>query len=1088
MLSKRYFINNKLNNLLWELGDLLGNGFESHIVEVIKKQLLPYYDRGVSLTSTSRTRDDGKDIVISSKIDLLDIIENNFYIGNLDTMKIYIECKSSNKGPISFNDITGNIDRISKDKINYFVLITNTTIMPYTYYILENKCKRLNIKFMLVDQYILYKYLKKQKSMIGNINIYTNITNIYSEYQILSYENNNKNKCEIFLLLRNYKCTTEKIDINLISNRNWKIDNDLSFYVLLPNQGTCINLNVSKQFNDGSDDLSFLIKTKSSEHVIDITGVNLSNSFNPAFVGKQHIEIVRELYQLIQSDSYIIRYIIGEAGTGKTRIIDELEKETSGKNISVLRISCTKNETLLKNKISSFLIKEGFINEISKINDLYEILNSIKSSYKKCLIIFDDFHNLTEQLDTIKKLFFNTMSKNLKIIFVGRNDYSVENLKYFNFLSLCENKKAQIKGYILRCMDDNDASDFIRNIIPDIPEIVFLRIKKMSNNNPLFIIQFIEYLLEINLAEVVNRSLICICNIDKFSSLTYIPGKIEDLYKKRFSNLSINSEYDECLEFMYIFAMLGIQISKDKIICFFENNQEKLDILIKRKFIKFNNDSTINIFHESIYLYLNKLISKKPSLRKKIAKKIISKPYLMENLSDFDCGQINFYAGNNKEAEKKFVPIIDFCRNINNYTAININIEYYEYLESVFKLVENRKDFELLCNILICKIYTALHYFTPIKAIDECEEAERKIKIKQELNSNNKLITNILTLKAHSCVNAGRLKQAQNIYIKLLSQYMVDNQCLDKKSNFDMYDRLSGLYLRYNKSSAAENFNLAATCIAQELDSKVLLGLTEITKAKLSLYSDFTKSYSHLENARDYLIKSGVKRNISHNNITIAAYTIMKNKKNSIVLSKIKNNLIDYLDEAIQNFYPSSIIRCYLLLAISDFCINDDNFFKSSAWIQKGIDSSIHHGILTYIWMFYNLKFIIATKLDKEPHDIAVIAEIIFKILKQQNLLQSVETNLTYSNILVFTNILRFYSKHSFEKTFYNKISQMNLSERNSTCDFNCGKDECLYSCANDIGLFRKQYHRIKTGKLLFTDNYSYDFIDEETGYYIVFA
>lgn len=213
MLSKRYFINNKLNNLLWELGDLLGNGFESHIVEVIKKQLLPYYDCGVSLTSTSRTRDDGKDIVISSKIDLLDIIENNFYIGNLDTMKIYIECKSSNKGPISFNDITGNIDRISKDKINYFVLITNTTIMPYTYYILENKCKRLNIKFMLVDQYILYKYLKKQNSMIGNINIYTNITNIYSEYQILSYENNNKNKCEIFLLLRNYKCTTEKLTL-----------------------------------------------------------------------------------------------------------------------------------------------------------------------------------------------------------------------------------------------------------------------------------------------------------------------------------------------------------------------------------------------------------------------------------------------------------------------------------------------------------------------------------------------------------------------------------------------------------------------------------------------------------------------------------------------------------------------------------------------------------------------------------------------------------------------------------------------------------------------------------------------------------
>lgn len=610
----------------------------------------------------------------------------------------------------------------------------------------------------------------------------------------------------------------------------------------------------------------------------------------------------------------------------------------------------------------------------------------------------------------------------------------------------------------------------------------------MSNNNPLFIIQFIEYLLEINLAVIVNHSLISFCNIEAFSNATYLPNKIEDLYHKRCNNLLTHYKNSECLNFMFVFAMLGIEISQDKAVCFFEDNQETLDVLLKRKFLKINDNSTISIYHESLYLFFKKNLLTNIKLRKKIAKLILDKPYLMENISEFDIGQINYYAGNDKKALNLFTPIIECCKKLNNYTAIDINIEYYDYLESIFELTRKNNDIELLQNILICKIYTALHYFTPVKAISECEDVESKIKINSTLNFDNNFLSNILALKAHSCVNAGKLKYAQNIYVKLLSEYILDEQFMNKKSAFDMYDRLSGLYIRYNMYTAANNFNRLAREIAHELNSNVLLGLTEITKAKIELFSDFNQSFFHLENAQKYLMKSEVKRNISHNNITLAAYTILKNKSDIVGLMNIRNNLLKYLNEAITNYYPSSVIRCYLMLAITDFCINDDKFKKSEAWIQKGINSSIQHGIASYIWMFYNLKFIIATKLNKEPQYIAEISETIFKILKQQNLLQSVETKLTYSNILVITNILKFYSTYSFEMGFYRKISQIELSDRNTTCDFNCDKYECLYSCSNDISLFKKQYKRIQEGKLLFTDNYTYNFIDEETGYYIVFV
>lgn len=391
-------------------------------------------------------------------------------------------------------------------------------------------------------------------------------------------------KCEIYLLLRNYKSTTEKIDINLISDRNWEISDNSFFSIILPNQCSCINISVRKKFNDGIEELSFLFKTNESEHIIDINGIQLSNCFESEFIGKQHKNIVNKLTQSICSENYMVRYIIGEAGTGKTRIIDEIQKELSGKNISILRILCTNNENLVKKRICKFLINESFVQEVSYNDDLIKTLKSINTSYKKCLLILDDFHNLTNMLEMIKDLFTIKMPEKLKIIFVGRNDYSVGNIKYYNFISFCENNEA-IKGYRLLCMDDKDTSKFIRSIIPDIPEIIFSKVKEMCNNNPLFIIQFIEYLLEINLAVIVNRSFISICNLDAFSSLTYIPSKIEDVYKKRCKNLSSDNEHKECLEFLYIFAMLGIQIPQYKIICFFENKQEKLDVLVKRKYI-----------------------------------------------------------------------------------------------------------------------------------------------------------------------------------------------------------------------------------------------------------------------------------------------------------------------------------------------------------------------------------------------------------------------------------------------------------------------------------------------------------------------
>ena len=71
---------------------------------------------------------------------------------------------------------------------------------------------------------------------------------------------------------------------------------------------------------------------------------------------------------------------------------------------------------------------------------------------------------------------------------------------YYSFVHFTENDK-RVWTWKLTSFSDDDTKNFIRLIIERIPDVALDRIWRMSNNNPLFIIHFIEYLLELNLVE-----------------------------------------------------------------------------------------------------------------------------------------------------------------------------------------------------------------------------------------------------------------------------------------------------------------------------------------------------------------------------------------------------------------------------------------------------------------------------------------------------------------------------------------------------------------------------------------------------------
>lgn len=191
-----------------------------------------------------------------------------------------------------------------------------------------------------------------------------------------------------------------------------------------------------------------------------------------------------------------------------------------------------------------------------------------------------------------------------------------------------------------------------------------------------------------------------------------------------------------------------------------------------------------------------------------------------------------------------------------------------------------------------------------------------------------------------------------------------------------------------------------------------------------------------------------------------------------------------------ENRFASSVIRSYLVLSALEFFSYDNkkSFCTAEKLLSDGIDASIRYGIGTYIWEFYNLKYIIAAKQHADSDYIMKVIETIRRMLKQQNLCYLGSLDFCYANVLVLTNIAK-YLKH--ESEFYQFLAGITYNDNryNSGCDFNCGGQDCVYVCEQSIARFKEEFTKIQHNKLLLVDDkQSYGLIDEETGYYIALS
>lgn len=228
---------------------------------------------------------------------------------------------------------------------------------------------------------------------------------------------------------------------------------------------------------------------------------------------------------------------------GKSRFIDEFIKMISKQSYFIKSFDLKPQNQETMTEIYNFLEIE-----IQNSSTFCSNLQSYNNKYRQRIIVIDNFHNAKDDfLEEVKKYYYN-QNNLIKLIIVGRTDYTVGSLKYYEFVNWSKNELNNndknnnstefSKAVVLKKLSNDDCEKLINSIIKDIPLEALDILKKNANGNPLYVTQFIEYLLDKKLIYIANRNSVGIIDTNHFYSKEGIPKTVYEIYECRFKTLN----------------------------------------------------------------------------------------------------------------------------------------------------------------------------------------------------------------------------------------------------------------------------------------------------------------------------------------------------------------------------------------------------------------------------------------------------------------------------------------------------------------------------------------------------------------------
>ncbi len=1087
MLGSVNYITPNINSQKWDL-NMSGFEFEEHVSSVIEYSLAEYYEKELKIERTPRTRDSGKDLIIRSIVPF-SLFGKKFDLKGKSSICIYIEFKSSNNNKIGLDKFSKNILLANHSGIDYFILITNQTIVPFSHYEANHNAIENGYEFFLVDQFILAKFLDFHNALFGNYALPLEHFELSADYQLNHGKRNGLPYLELYLRFRNYSENPQICKFQLKSDRNWLLS-ETQFEVFLDaGNSICKCIGVTKEYFDGIDDILVDVMLNENLKKIIINGRFVDYDFETPLVGTYHKEIISSIVSRGQNNTnFHMINLRGEAGIGKTRILDEASKKISQSGIKIFHFICTEHETKSTEELLNSYIADSIPQY--KLRALIDLTN-IPMHFNRYAIVIEDIHNADKSLfSLLKKFSTSNFYTPFIIITAGRDDYSVYNQSYFTYLSWLENEKNEnINNYKIKKLTDVECKNMIRSIIIEAPEYVINKIHKASENNPFYVCQFIEYMLETKLMYLMNRNAVGITNVTTFAKKLYIPSSVQDLIRARFDNIADLTNGTDLQLFLLLLGLYGIEAPKRIYNLYFgDENFETINILYKRHFLKITHNDNITFDHENIFLFIREILKSKNTIEK-VADFLVSCNELLEQYSDLQKAVIYFHVGDFHRSESLLQIAITEISNIKNISSCNLTPKYFETYETIYEIASKNNNLNLQRNTLLASMYIALHSLSVARGGIVIEKI---LEIIKEHHANDMpLHLTAMQMQAHLFMQSDRISQAKKLLLELLAQERKDEALFNDETRFDLFDRISSVYIQENHKELAMLYNQLSYKIAERLQDAKLLTLSKILSAKIRFYRDFQEALALMNEAKA-LLSSDVSPRIScHNDLGILTANIVNDSTKFDKLNYFKNEGQRLLELAMEVEYPIAIIRSHYLLAAIYYIGNStEEREQAKKHIDAGISDSIQNGIAKMMPSLYCLRAIIAASDGSSSETIYKYFQTMLHHMRQCDQFFLGALDFTYNNIILLTNYAIFLCEYGLESEVYQFLSEIKYYGSNGTCDFKCDKNKsCFYSCQRNIDVFKKNYESVKKGRLLFVGkDILYSVRDTFTDFYIPFG
>ena len=538
-------------------------------------------------------------------------------------------------------------------------------------------------------------------------------------------------------------------------------------------------------------------------------------------------------------------------------------------------------------------------------------------------------------------------------------------------------------------------------------------------------------------------------------------------------------EAEKLLDYFYILSVLQDKQSKEMALTYLP--EEKLNFLIQRRFLNFSENGEIIFSHESFALYIRHTLENDVKLRKKIANSFFSNlSYLLEYVTVPEKGILALWVGNKDLAKECLGNIISNINQTTNHSAFNVDFNSNKYLTYIMELFSGKRDSkDFLIKVIKTKIYTSIHHFSPIIAINDCNNILEFINRNSMLKNNKRLSNSIKQQKAHAMIIAGYMCDAELLMKELLSDWLVYKNTLDDDTLFDLLDRFCGVYIDLNCKALAINYNEMSKEKAM-VDNR-LMALVYLNKAKIYFLSDFDIASKSLLKVQELLRNGESKRILCSSKISYLMIELLHNKRCDYRNMIKEAHLI--LEEAFEGSYAHSIARLYLILAVLHLFLEDKSakLKETRNLIDIGINYSIKFGFQRETWEFYNLLAIVQLRHGIDSEEIRKTFATAFTLLQKHDYLNIGMRDLCCDNLLVLSNIGFFYQTKETEKEFYEYIMKVTF--------FGDSKQHVKGENPLPTNFLKKEYMKAKQKQLLFTDSPNNNLLrDSITGYFIALS